>query len=147
MKSILIINGPNINLTGMRKKEFYGGYTLDKINAFIEEKSKEEGLNAEFFQSNGEGEIIDKIQKAREKYSGVIINAGALTHYSIAIRDAIECAGIPFIEVHMSNIYSREEFRRKSVLSDVCAGTIAGFKHFSYLLAVEAMAQILKEID
>ncbi|SDN71498.1 type II 3-dehydroquinate dehydratase [Acetanaerobacterium elongatum] len=142
-RNILIINGPNLNLTGTRKPEIYGSTTLTQINERIARHASEKGLTCNFYQSNHEGAIIDKIHEARGVYAGVIINAGAYSHYSYAIRDAIEAVELPFIEVHLSNIFARDEFRSKSVLSAVCRGHISGFGADSYLLGVEALALVL----
>lgn len=142
-RNLLIINGPNLNLTGTRKPEIYGSTTLAQINERIARHASGKGLTCDFFQSNHEGALIDKIHEARGKYAGVIINAGAYSHYSYAIRDAIEAVELPFIEVHLSNIFARDEFRSQSVLSAVCRGHISGFGADSYLLGVEALALIL----
>ncbi|MGN0601584.1 MAG: type II 3-dehydroquinate dehydratase, partial [Oscillospiraceae bacterium] len=144
-KKILVIHGPNLNLLGEREPGVYGSDTYDSINREIIAKAKEKSLDCDVFQSNHEGEIIDKLHEARKDYDGVVINAGAYTHYSYAIRDAISAIKIPVIEVHMSNIHAREEFRHNSVISPVCVGQIAGFGKDSYLLAVEAMDNILKD--
>lgn len=136
---LIVINGVNLNRTGMREKGVYGTQTLAEINAEIEAYAKERGMEIDFFQSNLEGELCTVLQEAGEKgYDGVILNAGAFTHYSYAIRDAIASMDVPVIEVHMSNVHKREEFRRTSVLSEVCKGTILGFGKASYLLAVES---------
>ena len=133
----LFVNGVNLNMTGEREKGVYGTQTLDQINAEISAHFK--GDKCEFFQSNIEGEICTAIQSAdKNGFDGVILNAGAYTHYSIAIRDAIASVKTPVIEVHMSNVHSREEFRHKSVLSEVCKGVIAGFGKNSYILAGES---------
>ncbi|MCL2108337.1 MAG: type II 3-dehydroquinate dehydratase [Oscillospiraceae bacterium] len=134
---IYVINGANLNLLGVREPEIYGSETLADINAAIAEKCKTLGINCEFFQSNHEGAIIDKLHEAWEKADGVIINPGAFTHYSYAIRDAISTLAIPVIEVHISNIHAREEFRHKSVLSAVCEGVLCGFGSMGYLMAVD----------
>ena len=136
---ILIVNGPNLNLTGMREPGIYGNRTLKDINASVAEFASQRGMQADFFQSNHEGELIDRIHAAAGVYCGIVLNAGAYTHYSYAIRDAIAAVGIPTVEVHLSNVFAREEFRHKSVLSPVCAGCIAGFGENSYLLAVSAL--------
>lgn len=136
---VLIINGPNLNLTGMREPGVYGSETLDSINARLLKAAEERGVQTEFFQSNHEGELIDSIHVAIGKFDGIVINAGAYTHYSYAIRDAIAAVGIPTVEVHLSNVFAREEFRATSVLSPVCIGCIAGFGANSYLLAVESL--------
>lgn len=145
MKKILVIHGPNLNLLGEREPGVYGSDTFESINAEIIAKAERSGFACDIFQSNHEGEIIDKLHDARKNYDGVIINAGAYTHYSYAIRDAISAIKIPVVEVHMSNIHAREEFRHHSVISPVCVGQIAGFGKASYLLAVEALAEIFKE--
>lgn len=133
----LIINGVNLNMTGLREKEIYGAQTLDEINLEIAEKFKGDAFD--FFQSNIEGEICSAIHAAQAKnYDGIILNAGAFTHYSYAIRDAIACITVPVIEVHMSNVHKREEFRHNSVISAVCRGVICGFGKDSYILAVQS---------
>lgn len=141
---ILIINGPNLNMTGIREKGVYGTLTLDEINKIIGEKCERENIECSFFQSNCEGEIIDKIHETHNKYDGVVINAGAYTHYSYAIRDAIGSVSTPFIEVHMSNVHAREEFRHTSVISAVCKGVIAGFGYNSYLLGIDGIKGLVK---
>jgi 3-dehydroquinate dehydratase-2 len=138
--NILIIHGPNLDILGKRDKNLYGELTLKEINSLIKNKAKEQNLNIDFFQSNFEGEIIEKIHQAMDgNVDGIIINPAAFTHYSIAIRDAIEAITIPVIEVHLSNIYSREDFRSKSVIAPVCKGQITGFGYNSYLLALEML--------
>ena len=139
MKKIAIVNGPNINLTGLREPSVYGANSLDDINAEIERHAGKMEIECLFFQSNGEGRIIDFLQSCIDNCSGIIINAGAYTHYSYAIRDAIKAVNLPTVEVHMSNIHAREEFRHTSVIAPVCIGQIAGFGRESYLLAVEAL--------
>jgi 3-dehydroquinate dehydratase II len=138
MKKILVLNGPNLNLLGTREKEIYGNETLQDIA----QKTVSEGLKldmeVDFAQSNHEGELIDKIHGARSVYDMIIINPGAYTHYSIAIRDAIKSVDIPTIEIHLSNIHAREEFRSKSVIAPVCIGQICGFGSMSYILALNA---------
>jgi 3-dehydroquinate dehydratase-2 len=134
---ILIINGANLNMLGAREPEIYGGENLEKINMDIKAWAENLGIGAEFVQSNIEGEIINYIHGAQHKYNGTILNAGAFTHYSYAIRDAVSSVDIPVIEAHLTNIYAREEFRHKSVLAAVCAGQIAGFGKYSYILAIE----------
>ena len=133
---LLFINGVNLNMTGVREQGVYGTQTLEQINAEIANHFK--GDTCEFYQSNIEGEICTAIQNAQNKFDGVILNAGAFTHYSIAIRDAIASITVPVIEVHMSNVHSREEFRHKSAISEVCRGVICGFGKNSYILAGEA---------
>jgi 3-dehydroquinate dehydratase-2 len=139
---ILIINGPNLNLLGNRKPEVYGYTSLDEVNQYIREYFKKVKLT--FFQSNHEGEIVDQIHKFPESFDGLVINPGALTHYSYAVRDAIEAVNKPVVEVHISNIAGREEFRQKSVISEVCSGTVSGFGIYGYVLGVQALAHNLK---
>ncbi|MCI8734136.1 MAG: type II 3-dehydroquinate dehydratase [Clostridia bacterium] len=134
MMKLLFINGVNLNLTGVREKGVYGAQTLDEINKDITAHFKND--ECEFFQSNIEGEICTKIQTAH--CDGIVLNAGAFTHYSYAIRDAIAAVNTPVVEVHMSNVHAREEFRHKSVLSEVCKGVILGFGKISYILAGES---------
>lgn len=142
-KKVLVINGPNLNMTGIREPQVYGSETLDMINYEIKEYAEILGIECDFFQSNGEGEIIDAIHSVLSDYDGCIINAGAYTHYSFAIADAVRCVKKPFIEVHISNPAAREEFRHISVLAPVCTGTVAGFGKKSYILAVEALKELL----
>lgn len=139
MKKILIIHGPNINKVGSREVIYYGEKTIQQVNSEIIKFSNEHRVHIEIFQSNSEGEIIDKIQKSINNVDGIVINPGAYTHYSYAIRDAIEDSNLPTIEVHMSNIYNREKFRRKSVIAPMCKGQISGFGINSYLLAIKAL--------
>jgi 3-dehydroquinate dehydratase-2 len=146
MKKILIVHGPNLNLLGTREKEFYGNETLKEINASIEKLAEELGVGVQFFQSNHEGSIVDTIQQARKDYDAIMINPGAYTHTSIAIRDAIAGIQLPAIEVHLSNIHSREEFRQHSFIAPVCKGQISGFGAFSYMLGLRALVNLLKQI-
>ena len=143
MKKVMLIHGPNLNLTGQREPGIYGTDTLASINAEVVTKCERLGMECSVFQSNSEGAIIDRIHAAREGYDAIIINAGAYTHYSYAIRDANAAVRLPCVEVHMSNVDAREEFRHKSVIGPVCAGSIAGFGKYSYLLAVDAVKAIL----
>ncbi|MBR2283229.1 MAG: type II 3-dehydroquinate dehydratase [Ruminococcus sp.] len=143
MDKILVINGPNLNLLGEREPGVYGGEGIDVLTRNITERAEGLGLECEFFQSNHEGAIIDKLHEARTYCGGVILNAGAYTHYSYAIRDAISAIKIPVIEVHISNVDAREEFRANSVIAPVCRGSISGFGFGSYYLAVAALAEIL----
>ncbi len=136
-KKVLLLLGPNLNLVGIREKEIYGETAADAIEKAVAAYGKEIGIEVDIYQSNWEGAIIDKIHEARTKYDAVIINPGALTHYSYAIRDAIAGVSIPFIEVHMSNIHTREEFRHKSVTAPVCVGQIAGFGAKGYDMALD----------
>lgn len=142
-KNILVILGPNLNMVGVREKSIYGEETADDINSQIVNYANKAGFKCEIFQSNWEGALIDKIHQSIDVYDAVIINAGALTHYSYSLRDAIACVKIPFIEVHMSNIFSREEFRHKSVISCVCSGQISGFGVLSYFLAIDALKKLI----
>lgn len=144
MKKILVIHGPNLNLLGEREPGVYGSDTFETVNNEISKKAAECGFGCEIFQSNHEGAIIDKLHAARLEFDGVVLNAGAYTHYSYAIRDAIAAIKIPVVEVHMSNVHKREEFRHHSVISPVCAGVIAGFGKNSYLLGVEALKELIK---
>ena len=144
MNKILLVNGPNLNLLGMREPGIYGSDSLEKINAQLCKKADELGCSIEFFQSNCEGEIIDKLHSCVGNIDGVIINPGAYTHYSIAIRDAIVAIKIPTIEVHLSNVYKREQFRHTSVTAPVCIGQIAGFGKLGYELALRAIVEVLK---
>lgn len=135
---ILILNGPNLNLLGMREPEVYGSRTLEDLNSYIRDYFKKTEL--EFVQSNHEGELIDQIHKADGSYAGIVLNAGALTHYSYAIRDAIVAVSVPVMEVHLSNVAAREDFRRNSVIAPVVQGSISGLGAYGYVLAVRAIA-------
>ncbi len=141
---IIIINGPNINLLGEREQSQYGTITFDKLKANCLKKANELNLNLEFYQSNIEGEIVTKIQKAKEEFDGMIINAAAFTHTSVAIRDALDVFKKPIIEIHISNIYKREEFRQKSLISDIVTGGIFGLGSDGYNLAIISLEKILK---
>lgn len=142
-KNVAILLGPNLNMTGIREKGIYGEETAESIKSQIIEHGESLSLNCEVFQSNWEGALIDEIQSSKDNFDGVIINPGALAHYSYALRDAISFTRIPFIEVHMTHIYNREEFRRHSVISEVCVGQITGFGKNSYLLALNAIKEII----
>ena len=133
---IIIINGPNINLLGEREQSQYGSITLDELKENCLDKSKDLGLTLEFAQSNIEGELVNIIQDARKKFDGIIINAAAFTHTSVAIRDALDIFKKPIIEIHMSNIHKREDFRKKSLISDVATGGIFGLGDHGYILAL-----------
>ena len=139
MKKISLIHGPNINLTGNREPGIYGRDSLAAINEDVVRKCEASGWQCVVFQSNSEGALIDRIHAAREECAAIIINAGAYTHYSYAIRDAIAAVRLPCVEVHLSNVHAREEFRHKSVIAPVCAGGIFGFGKQGYLLAVDAL--------
>ena len=146
MKSILILHGPNLNLLGTREPEIYGTLTLDDINEHLQTYGSDHGLNVQTNQSNREGELVNLLQNAMDWADGIVFNPGAYTHTSIALRDAISAIGIPVIEVHLSNVYSREEFRHKSLLAAVCMGKITGFGLFSYILGIKALENFLKEM-
>ena len=141
---IIIINGPNLNLLGEREQSQYGSITYKKIKENSLNKSKEIGLEIEFVQSNIEGEIVDLIQSSRKNFDGMIINAAAFTHTSVAIRDALQLFKKPIIELHISNIYKREEFRQKSLISDIVTGGIFGLGADGYILAIISMQKLLK---
>ena len=141
--NIIIINGPNLNLLGEREQSQYGSITFEKLKDNCLNKSKELGINLDFSQSNIEGEIVSLIQKSKNKFDGIIINAAGFTHTSVAIRDALDIYKKPIIELHISNIYNREEFRRKSLISDVVTGGIFGLGDNGYILAIIAMQNIL----
>lgn len=135
--SILVINGPNLNMLGKRQPDLYGDMTLDEINRNMISYAKDRDIAIEFFQSNIEGEIINQIQKSVGHFNGIIINAGAYSHTSIAIRDAIAGIDVPVVEVHISNIFGREDFRHHSYMTPVCAGSIVGLGHLGYILALD----------
>ena len=142
--NILFLNGPNLNLLGQREQSQYGSITYEDLKKKCEEKCKELDLKVEFIQSNVEGEIVSIIQSANEKFDGIIINAAAFTHTSVAIRDALEIYKKKKIEIHISNIYKREEFRQKSLISDVVNGGIFGLGSNGYILAIISMQKLLK---
>ena len=144
MKNIIIINGPNINLLGEREQSQYGSITYDDLKNKCIKYSKDLEVDIEFTQSNIEGEIVTIIQKAKEKFDGLIINAAGFTHTSVAIRDALTIFKKPSIELHISNIYKREEFRHKSMISDVVTGIICGLGSNGYILAINSMHELLK---
>ena len=141
---IIIINGPNINLLGEREQSQYGSITFEELKENCLSKSKEIGLEIEFTQSNIEGELVSSIQESRKKFDGMIINAAAFTHTSVAIRDALSVFKKPIIEIHLSNIYKREEFRHKSLISDIVTGGIFGLGVEGYILAIISIEKILK---
>lgn len=142
---ILLINGANLNMLGIREPEKYGGKTLSEIEADVIAKGKELGVEIHTYQSNIEGEIVEKIQQARGVYAGILINAGGYTHTSVVIRDAIAAVNIPAVEIHMTNIHAREEFRHTSLLSGVCCGIIAGFGEKSYTLGLEGLLALISK--
>lgn len=144
---ILLINGANLNMLGQREPEKYGHTTLSDIEKAVIEKGQSLGAEVDVWQSNHEGDIVDKIQSAKEIYDGILINAGGYTHTSVVIRDAISAVQIPTVEIHMTNIHAREEFRHTSLLSAVCIAQVVGFKELSYTLAVEGIVDYLKRLS
>ena len=138
MKRILVIHGPNLNLLGKREPDVYGSVTIDQINSDLKKLADERGISLEIIQSNHEGEIVEMIGKANGRFDAILINPAAYTHTSIAIRDAISASDIPTVEVHLSNIYAREEFRHTSLIAPVAKGQVSGFGKMSYLLGLEA---------
>jgi len=144
---VVVIQGPNLNMLGIREQNIYGNMKLEDIHRLMQGVAEQNGIEIEFFQSNLEGEIVDKIQECLGDAEGIIINPAAYTHTSIAIRDAISAVRIPTIEVHLSNIYQREEFRHKSLIAPVCAGQITGFGPFGYHLAIISIIQIMNEVE
>jgi 3-dehydroquinate dehydratase-2 len=144
---IQVIQGPNLNMLGVREQNIYGPMKLEDIHSQMKAYAEQSGIEIEFFQSNLEGEIVDKIQECLGDADGIIINPAAYTHTSIAIRDAIKAVALPTIETHISNVYAREEFRQKSLIAPVCAGQVTGFGPFSYHMAMVGMVQILQEIQ
>lgn len=144
MIKILVIHGPNLNLLGKREPEIYGKITIEDINKKLKEAAKKKKVTLEIFQSNHEGEIVDKIGKAKNRYKALLINPAAYTHTSVAIRDAILAIGIPTVEVHLSNIYAREDFRHNSLIASVVKGQISGFGVDSYLYGLDAAISLAK---
>jgi len=138
-KHIAVIHGPNLNMLGKREVGIYGGKTMEDINAAVSTEAEKLTVTVEFYQSNTEGELVTFIQKCRGRVDGLLLNAGAYTHYSIALRDAISAAQVPTVEVHISNIYTRESFRHVSVIAPVCLGQICGFGAFSYIVGLRAL--------
>ena len=141
---VLVINGPNLNMLGTREEDYYGVLTLDEINKLILEKAKTMKIDIDFFQSNEEGKIVSKIQECSEEDRFIIFNPAAFTHTSIAIRDALLSVKAKFIEVHLSNIFNREDFRQHSFVSSIALGVISGFGHHGYLMALDALNEIQK---
>ena len=143
---IVVVQGPNLNMLGVREQNIYGPMKLEQIHAQMKEVATQNGIEIEFFQSNLEGEIVDKVQECYGEAHGLIINAAAYTHTSIAIRDAISAISIPTIEVHISNIHRREEFRKENMIAPVCTSSVVGFGPFGYHLAMMGMIQIMNEM-
>ena len=142
---VLVVHGPNLNLLGTREPEVYGTTTVDEINAELAATAKDEGVELEFFQSNHEGGLIDRIQEAPSWADGIVINPAGLSHSSVSLRDALAATGLPIVEVHLSNIFAREEFRRLSLVSGIAVGVISGFGAESYRLGLEALLAGLRE--
>jgi len=143
---IVVIQGPNLNMLGIREQNIYGPMKLEQIHAQMQEAAGQNGVEIEFFQSNLEGEIVDKVQECYGEAHGIIINAAAYTHTSIAIRDAISAVSLPTIEVHISNIHRREDFRKENMIAPVCTSSVVGFGPFGYHLAMMGMIQIMNEM-
>jgi 3-dehydroquinate dehydratase-2 len=144
-KSVLVLNGPNLNLLGKREPDIYGSLTLADIEKRCASTASELGLDIEFFQSNHEGKLLDAIHQSSDKHDGIILNAGAFTHTSVALHDALKGVGLPCIEVHISNTFAREAFRHHSYISPVALGVICGFGAMSYLLALQALTEHFKQ--
>jgi 3-dehydroquinate dehydratase-2 len=139
---VLFLNGPNLNLLGQREPKVYGRHTLADIEAMLRERAMRRGVEIDFRQTNAEGDLVDWIQKAKGRFDSIVLNAAAYTHTSVALRDAIAATGVPVVEVHLSNMHAREEFRHKSLIAPVCVGQISGFGAFSYLLAFDAAVNL-----
>jgi 3-dehydroquinate dehydratase II len=140
---LLFLNGPNLNLLGHREPQIYGHATLADIERMVRKRAADLKVDVEFKQSNLEGELVTWIQQAKERFDAILLNAAAYTHTSVALRDAISAVGVPTIEIHLSNVHSREEFRHRSLIAPVCVGQISGFGLFSYILAVEAAVNVI----
>jgi 3-dehydroquinate dehydratase II len=145
MKKILVLHGPNLNLLGLREPEVYGRMALEEIDQRLQVLGGELGVEVECRQSNHEGQLIDWLHEARSRVTGVVFNPGGYTHTSVALRDAVAATGLPVVEVHLSNIHARDEFRQRSLIAPVCAGAIAGFGWRSYALALRALVERLEE--
>ncbi|MBI4358045.1 MAG: type II 3-dehydroquinate dehydratase [Candidatus Omnitrophica bacterium] len=143
--SILVVHGPNLNLLGKREPQIYGKVSLDRINKLIRDESEKKNIRVTIKQSNHEGELVDLVGNARNQYDGILINPAAFTHTSVALRDALSACGIPAVEVHLSNIYGREEFRRQSLTAAVCVGQVSGFGEQSYLLGLNGLANAIQK--
>ena len=139
---VLFLNGPNLNLLGQRELDKYGSKTLADIEGMVGARAQQLGVQIEFRQSNGEGELVDWIQQAKGAWDAIVINAAAYTHTSVALRDAIAAVGLPTVEIHLSNVHAREEFRHRTLIAPVCRGQISGFGAFSYVLGLEAAVNI-----
>lgn len=144
MKPVFVLNGPNLNLLGMREPDIYGKETLDDLAERCRNRAAQAGLTVDFRQSNIEGELVSWVQEGRDAACGIVINAAAYTHTSVALQDALKSCGLPTVEVHLSNIYKREPFRHKSYISPVAAGVLCGFGGYGYELAIEALVNIMK---
>jgi len=144
--NILVLHGPNLNLTGFREPDLYGKMPLEEIDEMIQREAEEQKINVRIVQSNSEGVLIDTIQTSRSWAKGIVINPGGLTHYSIALRDALVSVRVPVVEVHLSNVHAREEFRRTSVIAPVTVGQVVGFGGFGYVLALKALQNLVKEV-
>ncbi len=142
---VLVIHGPNLNLLGDRETDIYGQTSLEEIDQALKDRAKSDGIDIECFQSNHEGDIVEKIQSGKDEVDGLLINPAAFTHYSIALRDAISAVELPVVEVHLSNIYSREDWRSKSVIAPIATGQISGFGMNSYLLGFVALTDFIKK--
>ena len=140
-KHIAVIHGPNLNMLGKREVGIYGGKSMEDINSDVAAEARKLGVTVEFFQSNGEGELAGFIQQCRGRADGILLNAGAYTHYSVALRDAISAAQVPTVEAHISNVYKREAFRHTSMIAPVCIGQICGFGPYSYILGLRALIE------
>ena len=143
-RKVLILHGPNLNLLGTREPNVYGAVTLDEIDRWLSDAASERGVERRFSQSNSEGALIDAIHEAQEWADGIVFNPGAYTHTSYALRDAVTAAALPVVEVHISNVDAREEFRRRSIIAPSCVGKITGFGWYSYLLGLDALLHVLK---
>lgn len=144
---IIIINGPNLNMLGKREKNIYGEISLEQINEIILNNFRNSDVDLTFFQSNEEGKIVSKLHEANDQFDGIVINPGAYSHYSIAILDAIKSIDVKTVEVHLSNIFSREEYRRKTVTAEGCLGVISGFGYYGYIMAINSLINYRGDID